>query len=409
MSSTTTITVPVPETYQLELQSAEGPVFRTVLKTEPRNCDPSDVPVIDLAGINGTTEERHELAAKLRAAATNMGFFYIKNHGISSIDAAFEQTKTFFAQPQEQKDQVSVKKSRFYNGYGGIHSIQVSPSESRDYKEGFAFRYEPQYDPHHPMTIDEVPEAVRPFIRGEGFVWEGTSHLPDFKKDILQYWQDCLRLARKLIRIFALSLDLPEDHFDNIVTHPGSDMVLNYYPKNKKKDLSTVDAGIGSHTDLQCFTLLWQDTVSGLQVLTKEGQWLKVPPMPDTIVVNIGDFLMRLSNDRFKSTVHRVYNFAPEDRYSMPFFFGFNFNEECAVLPTCTSESNPAKYKPISCGEVSSMLNMLDLEIKSAMSSYRFNRKNKFRKPRTFLFPKKEKRKRNATMANQHTETAMKD
>lgn len=87
-------------------------------------------------------------------------------------------------------------------------------------------------------------------------------------------------------------------------------------------------------------------------MLTKEGQWIRVPPIPDTFVVNIGDFLARLSNDRFRSTVHRVYNHAPVDRYSMPFFFGFNFNEKCGVLPTCTSESNPPKYEPITCGEV---------------------------------------------------------
>lgn len=93
--------------------------------------------------------------------------------------------------------------------------------------------------------------------------------------------------------------------------------------------------------------------MGGLQVLTKEGQWIRVPPIADTFVVNIGDFLARLSNDRFRSTVHRVYNHAPVDRYSMPFFFGFNFNEKCGVLPTCMSESNPPKYEPITCGEVS--------------------------------------------------------
>lgn len=114
-----------------------------------------------------------------------------------------------------------------------------------------------------------------------------------------------------------------------------------------------IDVGLGAHTDLQCFTLLWQDNVGGLQVLTMDGQWIKVPPVQDTIIVNIGDFLMRLSNDRFKSTVHRVFNFAPEDRYSMPFFFGFNFNEQCSVVPSCVDEANPPKYEPISCGDVS--------------------------------------------------------
>lgn len=128
---------------------------------------------------------------------------------------------------------------------------------------------------------------------------------------------------------------------------------MNYYPKNTAPSGEAIDVGIGAHTDLQCFTLLWQDNVGGLQVLTKDGQWVKVPPIPDTFVVNIGDFLMRLSNDRFKSTVHRVYNYAEEDRYSMPFFFGFNFNEKCSVLPSCTDENNPPRYEPISCGEVS--------------------------------------------------------
>jgi isopenicillin N synthase-like dioxygenase len=89
----------------------------------------------------------------------------------------------------------------------------------------------------------------------------------------------------------------------------------------------------------------------GLEVLTKDGQWIKASPIKDTIVVNIGDYLMRLSNDRFKSTVHRVYNRSSMDRYSMPFFFGFNLNESCGVLPTCTDDNNPPKYEPISCGD----------------------------------------------------------
>jgi hypothetical protein len=131
-----------------------------------------------------------------------------------------------------------------------------------------------------------------------------------------------------------------------------SDSVINYYPANTAPKNATIDVGIGAHTDLQCFTFLWQDSVGGLEVLTKEGQWLKVPPVEDTFVVNIGDFLMRLSNDRFQSTVHRVFNYAPVERYSLPFFFGFNFNETCSVLPSCIDEEHPPKYEPIGCGKV---------------------------------------------------------
>jgi len=178
------------------------------------------------------------------------------------------------------------------------------------------------------------------------------AHLPGFKDASIAYWQACLTLARRLVRIFALALDLNEDYFDSVTTYPGSDGVYNYYPAmTPEQAAQTTDVGLGSHTDLQCFTLLWQDMLGGLQVLNKDGQWIKATPVEGTFVVNIGDFLMRLSNDRFKSTVHRVFNKSTTDRISMPFFFGFNFNETCGVLPSCTDEKNPPKYRPISCGE----------------------------------------------------------
>lgn len=125
------------------------------------------------------------------------------------------------------------------------------------------------------------------------------------------------------MQIFALSLDLDEHYFDEKVTYPGADGVLNYYPVATEAERASDAVGLGSHTDLQLFTLLWQDYhVGGLQVLNKEGQWIKAPPITETIVVNIGDFMMRLCNDLYKSTVHRVYNRAEVERVSMPFFFG---------------------------------------------------------------------------------------
>lgn len=244
-------------------------------------------------------------------------------------------------------------KSRYFNGYSGSRTIHASPSESLDTRESFAWRYDPQYDPET-KDLSAIPKEVKPYLRGEEFVWEGTSHLPGFKEDTIAYWQACLTLARRLVKIFALCLELPEDYFDNVTTYPGSDGVYNYYPAMTPEEAAkTQDVGLGSHTDLQCFTLLWQDMIGGLQVLNSQNQWVKATPIAGTIVVNIGDYLMRLSNDKFKSTVHRVFNRSTVDRISMPFFFGFNFNETCGVLPTCTDEDNPPKYEPISCGDVS--------------------------------------------------------
>lgn len=348
-------TYPPEDTYKLELTTAYGPVYRDVRRTPPRDCAPSEVPIIDLSGIYGDSDSRKALATIIGEAAENTGFFYIKNHGIPNtvIDAARAQSEAFFTQSEQKKRQVTTAKSKFFNGWTEKYAYKISPTESRDRRESFMWRYDPQYDPEPKDTV--IPEDVKPWLMGEEFVWEETRHLPGFKQDMLAYWQHCLTLARRLIRVFALALDLPETYFDHLVTFPGADGVVNYYPKNETSvdAEAVIDVGIGAHTDLQSFTLLWQDMVGGLQVLTKEGQWVKVPPVEDTFVVNIGDFLMRLSNDRFQSTVHRVYNRALVDRYSMPFFFGFNFNETCAVLPSCTGEDNPPKYEPITCGEVS--------------------------------------------------------
>lgn len=127
------------------------------------------------------------------------------------------------------------------------------------------WRYSPQYDPD-PKDLDAVPEEVQPWIRGEEFVWEGTSHLPGFKEEVLDYWAACLTLARRLVRIFALSLDLDEGYFDSRTTYPGADGVFNYYPPATEEEMVTNAVGLGSHTDLQLFTLLWQDMTGGLQV-----------------------------------------------------------------------------------------------------------------------------------------------
>lgn len=240
--------------------------------------------------------------------------------------------------------------SQYFNGWKGARKTNISPTESIDVNESMAWRYEPQYDPDYKDPA-LVPEEVKPWIRGEQYVWDGTAHLPNFKKDVLAYWGACLTLARKLVQAFALSLDLDEHYFDEKVTYPGADGVFNYYPITTREEKESDAVGLGSHTDLQLFTLLWQDKVGGLQVLNKEGQWIKAPPVDGTIVVNIGDFMMRLCNDLYKSTVHRVYNRAEVERVSMPFFFGLNFNCVEGVIPTCTSPENPPKYEPMSCGD----------------------------------------------------------
>lgn len=210
-------------------------------------------------------------------------------------------------------------------------------------------RYDPRVDPtrHDNEPADESRSGAVDQI------WENTSHLKGFQDALVEFWQKRLELVRRMVRIMALALDLPESYFDAVTTHPGADAVYIHYPPTPREDMTAgVDVGIGSHTDIQCITLLWQDTSGGLQVLTADGEWLDARPLEGTLVVNIGDFLQRLSNNRFKSTVHRVYNRKSTSQYSMPFYLGFNPEATLQVVPTCVDKDHPVLYESISCGKV---------------------------------------------------------
>lgn len=359
-TTTTTTTTSPPGTYQLQLRTLDGNVVRTVSTEEPRLATAAEIPVIDIARLYGDFEARKDLAAEVKKAVETYGFFYIKNHGIPEevIENAGRHAKLFFRQPRDKKEPASTLHSKFFNGWFDVHTRRTSPAERADNKEAFFYRYQPSNDPLHKDEEDPsaVPEGIKPYIRGERYIWDATAHIEGFESAIIAYWQHCLQLARRLIRIFALVLDLPENYFDAVTTYPGADAVLNFYPGQPacvlaSEEKSGAEIGIGSHTDLQCFTLLWQDMIGGLQVLDVDGRWIKASPIEGTIVVNTADFLTRLSNGKFKSTVHRVFNQSEEDRISMPFFFGPNPNETLSVVSTCIDDEHPAKYEPISCGE----------------------------------------------------------
>ncbi|KAJ9136698.1 Clavaminate synthase-like protein [Pleurostoma richardsiae] len=351
-----TMTETEPATVKLCLRSYDdsGYTYRDVSTQPPRDCTDEEIPVIDLADIDGDLDERKALAGRILRAAETSGFFYIKNHGISEnkIQDALEQMQKFFHLPLETKLKIQSNPEISFYGFNGRGTKRVNPGSSIDRKEGFNMHYEPRFDPLHEGKLDTVPQAVLDALPRDSYIWDDVG-LPEMQPRLIIYYQSCLALSRRLIRLLALGLDLPEDYFDAVTNYPGGDCTINFYPGHGDKPIADQDeVGLGAHTDLQILTLLWQSAHRGLQVLNSEGEWVFAPPIPGTIVVNIGDFLMRLTNDRLKSTVHRVIQHGKYDRYSMPFFFGFNWNEKCGVVPTCMSEDNPAKYEPATCGEL---------------------------------------------------------
>ncbi|KAF7552316.1 hypothetical protein G7Z17_g4389 [Cylindrodendrum hubeiense] len=298
---------------KLLLRSFDGFTHRLVSKKSPRDCTAEEIPVIDLTGINGNLDSRKAVARNILQAAENAGFFYIQNHGIpeETIQKARQKATEFFHLPIEAKSRVAPRVEISSYGYWGAGARQANPSSSRDSKETFNFHYEPAFDPLYQGRLEDIPEEVTKHLPKDGFVWQDLG-VPHFQNDVLEYWRACLSLARRLIRIIALALDLPEDHFDAVTTCPGADMAMNFYKGHGDVPIEDLEeVGLGAHTDLQILTLLWQDEHRGLQVLNSQSEWVFAPFIP-----------------------------------------GFNFDKKLGVLPSCTSEDNPPKYEPATCGEL---------------------------------------------------------
>lgn len=200
----------------------------------------------------------------------------------------------------------------------------------------------------HLMAYDATydPEAIDKSEPGIS-IW--PSDLPGFKENLYAYHTQLLRFARRMTSIFALALHMPEDYFDEYIKRPEAGMRIIHYPEQAA---SAADQnGIGAHTDFECFTVVTQDDCGGLEVLNKKGYWIKAKPVPDCVVINIADCFMRQTNDFFVSTVHRVINKSGRERYSIPFFFGFDRNKKLEAIPSCVSEENPMKYLVMTSGE----------------------------------------------------------
>ncbi|KAK7715478.1 hypothetical protein SLS57_006865 [Botryosphaeria dothidea] len=304
------------------------------------SIEADEIPIIDISGIySEKLEECQAVAEKVREAAHRIGFFYIVGHGIDPgyAETAFEQAKRFFALEEEKK--MEVYTGLVPNEFVGFHPMKHynrNSLEQKDLSEAFNWAYEPTADPDS-INKDEKSISIWP------------SDLPGFKDGLLGYYTQLLQLARRMTRVFALALHLPEDSFDQYAKRPEAGMRILHYPQQDSSP--DQQAGLGAHTDFECWTIVSQDSCGGLEVLNKAGTWIKAKPVPGSFVVNIGDCFMRQTNDFFVSTVHRVVNKSGKERYSAPFFFGFDRTKLLEPVPTCVSEENPMKYPVVTAGE----------------------------------------------------------
>jgi isopenicillin N synthase-like dioxygenase len=294
----------------------------------------TEIPLVDISPlIDGS--DPHDVAKQIGEACEKVGFFYVKNHGVSTnlIERMYTAAEHFFNLPIEVKQRVNIANSGpTLRGYIPTYAENADPENSRDFKECF--------------DLGAHQDDVSPFFGPN----QMPSELPDFKETCEAYHITMMALARKLISAISLSLDLPADYCEAMQRKPITIQRLLHYPP-QKGEVSQEEIGIGAHTDYGFLTILSQDSVGGLQVRNRVGDWVSAPPVENTFIINIGDLVQTLTNGRYPSTVHRVVNTTGAERYSIPFFIDLDFDAVVEPLPTCVTAENPAKFTPITCGE----------------------------------------------------------
>ena len=295
-----------------------------------------EVPVIDVGPLRDGSDPRG-VGAELARAASEVGFLYIRNHGVgaATIESARRAGFDLFRLPAAAKHE--ARTNRFHHGYLGPGATKMYDDAPTDIKESFNWGVE----------LELEPGAARPNPLAGPNVWPAAA--PGFKRGVYPWFDAASACAEYLLRGFALGAGLDPEHFIRHRDQPLSRGSLQYYPPHPR-DAGDDRFGVAPHTDFGMLTVLAQDDVGGLEIQRLTGEWVAVPPLPDTLVVNVGDLLERWSNRRYHSTVHRVINRSGRERLSLVLAYDPNF--ETSVDPGAfrTGDETPHD-EPILCGD----------------------------------------------------------
>jgi isopenicillin N synthase-like dioxygenase len=284
--------------------------------------DRSALPVVDVGPVvgGGTTAAVATVAEQIQAACRDRGFFYVTGHGVPPdlIAELADASAEFFALPLADKLEIAMERGgRAWRGYFPVGGELTSGRP--DLKEGLYFGAElPDDDPR-------VQEGLP--LHGRNLF---PRQVPQLRSLVLAYLDALTAAGQAVLAGVALSLGLDAGYFaDGYTADPTILFRIFHYPPSAPQDEGW---GVGEHTDYGLVTLLAQDDSGGLQVATPEG-WIDAPPIPGTLVCNIGDMLDRLTGGWYKSTPHRVRNLSGHGRLSFPFFLDPGFAAEVPALP----------------------------------------------------------------------------
>ena len=292
------------------------------------------LPIVDLSH-RDDARSLPDLAAEIGAACRDVGFFYVVNHGVDPrlMDEVFAQAKRFFELPPPRKQALAIETVGGNRGYSGLMHEALDPSRGPDMKEAFNVGFDLKPD-------DPELMAGKPFR-----ALNAWPDLPGFRDALLGYFAACAALGARLHRAFATDLGLAPGFFEDKFDRPMATLRLMRYPASA--GASEDRLGAGAHTDYGNLTLLATDDVGGLEVRTRSGDWIAAPPMAGAFIVNIGDCLMRWTNDVYVSTPHRVVNRSGRERYSVAFFFDPNPEAEVAAIASCVARGERPRYAPV--------------------------------------------------------------
>lgn len=301
----------------------------------------ASIPSVDLADfINGSPETKALFVNALGKAYEEVGFVAVKNHGLSDqlTEQLYASVKAFFELPEDIKRKYEDPSIAGQRGYTSFGKEKAKDAKVSDLKEFWHFGQE--VSDGDPIKA-EYPDNI--------FVDE----LPVFNQVGIEAFKTLENAGRYMLRAIACYLGLDEFYFDDKIKNGNSILRPIHYGPILSDPKDAVRAG--AHEDINLITLLMGASAEGLEILTKQNTWFAVTALPDQVVVNVGDMLQRLTNNKLRSTTHRVVNPPKEkwgsSRYSIPFFLHPRSDMSLACLPSCIDEQHPKLYTDITAGE----------------------------------------------------------
>lgn len=303
-----------------------------------------NIPRLDLINYtNGSAEQRQQFSQDIGRAFNETGFVTVTNHGLSKqlIERLYEQVKALFAMPDDVKEKYEIPGLAGQRGYTAKQKETAKGFTRPDLKEFWQIGQ--TVEDNDPVK-DIYPDNVQ------------VEELPEFNAVTLEIYKKLEAIGKQLLRAIAVYLNLPENYFDDKV-HNGNSILrtLHYFPIADPDAIPDDAVRAGAHEDINLITLLIGASADGLEVLTREGSWYPVKAHGEDLVVNVGDMLQRLTNNKLKSTTHRVVNPPRElmktSRFSVPFFLHPKSDMDLTSLESCIDAEHPKLYTDITAGE----------------------------------------------------------